>query len=253
MIRSLKTKFPANMALLFLAAFFSLTMSFSAFAERPYKTCSPKEVHPIWWEATMNRNIALTVSETNKTVRLDAGDEVTVTNFSRTGTNIIMLEDGTHCRVNRSEFTVTGDACTPGDYSKQTKINFVNSRRLVSRTKYMIWVSTDMQSLNVFTGSNRNWTMIKSYKCSTGMFGYETPIGTKTITDKVPVFHSVEWGSNLQYFVSFGGSGIHKWPGGGSVGSLGVEPCSHACVRLAGSAAKWIYKHIPIGTKLLVY
>ena len=122
MIRSLKTKFPANMTLLFLAAFFSLTMSFSAFAERPYKTCSPKEVHPIWWEATMNRNIALTVSETNKTVRLDAGDEVTVTNFSRTGTNIIMLEDGTHCRVNRSEFTVTGDACTPGDYSDENKL-----------------------------------------------------------------------------------------------------------------------------------
>ena len=165
----------------------------------------------------------------------------------------IMLKDGTHCYVPQSALYIFEDACTPGDYTKATKLSFVNSRRITSETEYMIWVSTDMQSLNVFTGYNRHWQLVKSFKCSSGMAGYATPLGSRRIVVKMPVCHSDQWDSNLQYFLSFGGSGIHKWPGGGAGENLGVRPCSHGCVRLGTNAAIWMFKHIPVNTRFLVY
>lgn len=249
------TRFRLILFILFAAVMISLIPANHAFAEGPYKKCDPDEVHPIWWKAKVNYDITVKVPGVKGRIALDKGDEVKIVSYNRTGPKEIMLDDDEDmiATVPANAVTAYADACTPGDYKKKTKINFVNSKKITSQTDYMIWVSTDMQSLNVFEGSNRNWDLIKSFPCSTGMAGYPTPIGSKTIMFKQLVYHSALWGSNLQYFLSFGGSGIHKWPGPGIEGNIGVHPCSHACVRLGRSAATWMYQNIPVGTRLLVY
>ena len=85
------------------------------------------------------------------------------------------------------------------------------------------------------------------------MADYPTPIGLRSIVAKMRVCHSEKWGSNLQYFLSFGGSGIHQWPGGGAGKNLGKHPCSHSCIRLGRKQSQWMYKNIPVKTRLLIY
>lgn len=249
------TRFQSVLILLLAVMALSLIPSHKAYAEGPYLSCDPSEVHPIWWKATVNYDLTTTVMETGEKVNLKRGDKVTLVSYNRIGVKTIMLDEDEeeHCKVPQNAVTAYEDACTPGDYKKNTKVRFVNSKKINSQTEYMIWVSTNMQSLNVFKGSNRNWELVKSFRCSTGMAGYDTPIGYKVIQSKQLIFHSVQWGSNLQYFMSFGGSGIHKWPGVGIEGNIGRHPCSHACVRLGRSAATWCYQNIPVGTRLLVY
>ena len=222
-------------------------------AEKPYKTCSPKEVHPIWWKARINYDVKAKVIGSSKKITLSKGKKVTLISNNRTGKKKIMLKNGTRCTVPAGAVTAYEDACTKGDYSKKTKIAFVNSRTIRSKTNYLIWVSTDMQSLNVFKGRNKHWKFVKTYKCSTGMADYPTPIGLRSIVAKMRVCHSTKWGSNLQYFLSFGGSGIHQWPGSGAVQNLGKHPCSHACIRLGRTQSQWMFKHIPVNTRLLIY
>ena len=253
MIKSIRPGSRLFAALLLALVVFLLVPAGYAHAEPPYKKCTPGEVHPIWWKAALRYDVQTKVIETREKITLHQGKKVTLVYKRNSKRKKIMLDDGTHCFVPPNSLNVIEDACTDGDYSKQTKIAFVNSRRLISKTKYLIWVSTDMQSLNIFTGSNRKWEFLKSYKCSTGMAGYETPIGLRYIVAKMDVCHSIQWESDLPYFLSFGGSGIHRWPGGSMRGKIGKHPCSHSCIRLSQSPAVWVYRHIPVGTRLLIY
>ncbi len=239
----------------FFAILLSLMMlpASTAHAERPYTDCSPKEIHPIYWKATLRGSIRVQIQETKQTKTIDRGTRVTVTNYNPVGKNTVMLEDGTHFKVSISALNIYDHACTKGDFTKKTKTAFVNSRALRSKTNWMIWVSTDRQSLNVFRGSSRHWVLVKKFDCSTGMANWATPLGRKTIIRKERAVYSEEFESWLIYFLEFGGSGIHKWPGPHATEFIGREPCSHACVRLRQAPAIWVYKHVPVGTRLFIY
>lgn len=237
----------------FAAILFCLIPAQDVHAEAPYVTCNPKEIHPIFWKATIRGDVRVRIKETGKNTTLDHGTKVTVTNYKVKGKNTVMLEDGTHCNVHSSNLSIYEDACTPGDFTKATKTAFVNSRSLRSKTDWLIWVSTDRQSLNVFRGSNRNWVFFRKYDCSTGMANWSTPLGKKRVRDKIRSQYSEQFDSWLNYFLEFGGSGIHQWPGPNASQSMGKTPCSHACIRLYRKAAIWMYKHIPKNTLLFVY
>ena len=248
-----RTRFRLLFMLLLAGLILSFVPAMRAHAERPIISCDPSEIHPIWWKARNRYDVKVTIQETGQTRTIRKWTAITLVSFNRSGPKTVMLADGTHCTMPANAIKVLEDRCTKGDYSTETKTRFVNSRDITSKTDYMIWVSTNVQSLNIFKGSNRNWTLIKSYSCSTGMADWETPIGMRSIVAKMKVCHSQMFDSNLINFLSFGGSGIHKWPGGGMTGKIGVKPCSHACVRLSKSASLWTYNHIPVGTRLFVY
>lgn len=251
-----KKLFHTCLMVFFAALFLTILAVNPVYAEKPYKTCEPEEVHSIWYKGKIRYNLTATCIETKKKVKISKGTKVIVKNYSQHRKQkkvLVMLKNKKHFYVKRNAFYLYGYACTPGDYSDETKEAFVNWKGVGSQTKYMIWVSTDMQSLNVFKGSRHNWELVKSFKCSTGMYDWQTPLGYKKIVAKVFSYHSEQWGSNLLYFLSFGGSGIHKWPGSGGKKYLGKQPCSHACVRLTRTASRWMYKHIPKNTRLYIF
>lgn len=239
----------------FLAIILSMMMlpASKAFAEKPYVDCSPKEIHPIYWKATLRGTAKVEILETKRMKTVDHGTHVLVTNYNPVGRNTVMLEDGTHFRISINALSIYEHACTKGDFTKRTKTAFVNSKALRSKTGWLIWVSTDRQSLNIFKGQNRHWVFVRKYDCSTGMANWSTPLGRKVVKRKERVIYSEEFESYLWFFLEFGGSGIHKWPGPNVNKYIGREPCSHACVRLRQSAAIWVYKHIPVGTRLFIY
>ena len=222
-------------------------------AESPYRSCNPKDIHPIYWKATIRGTFDATIMETHKKTTLRHSQKVIITSYKYKGMNTIKLASGKHCRVHSSRLNVYEPACTPGDFTKATKTAFVNSRTLKSKTKWLIWVSTDRQSFNIFRGSNKHWVFYRKYDCSTGMANFATPLGRRTIRRKIRSYYSEEFESWLNYFLEFGGSGIHVWPGPHVGQYIGKEPCSHACIRLRREAAIWVYKHIPVNTLLYVH
>ncbi len=252
-MKPISKKLSLSLFFLFAAVLFCVAPAGTAYAEKPYVSCSPKEIHPIYWKATIRGNVRVKIKETKQYVTIDHGTEVIVTKYQVKGKNTVMLKDGRHFNVSAGNLNIYDDACTPGDFKRSTKTAFVNSRSLKSKTDWMIWVSTDRQSLNVFRGYNHHWTLVKRFNCSTGMANWSTPLGRKTVRHKFQSVYSEQFESTLYYFLEFGGSGIHKWPGPNARDGIGKKPCSHACVRVYKRPAIWLYKHIPVGTLLYVY
>ena len=129
---------------------------------------------------------------------------------------------------------------------------------------YKIGVSIDAQRVYIYgwDGSGYN-KELKSFKCSTGMPGYDTPVGTYQSGGKMT---SGEW----YYFTDYncyakyaykicGGIFFHsvlfnakkQGPTNSSVSALGRK-ASHGCIRLAVDNAKWIFENCPIGTTIVV-
>ena len=82
---------------------------------------------------------------------------------------------------------------------------------------------------------------------STGAPGFETPPGSYTVFRKedrswsVPYKVWLPWAS---YFV--GGIAFHESP------DVPGYPASHGCVRTPQFDAQWLYRQIPIGTRVTV-
>ena len=143
-----------------------------------------------------------------------------------------------------------------------------------SRTKYIIAIDNSNCRVIIFTGSEGNWEPYADWIASVGTtpekggdetFG-ETFRGTSEVRDKGYMmgqcpyeFYWTEFYINSAALVDNGGDGegqrfhsILYWDQGMSSvydGTLG-NAVSHGCVRLETENAKWIYKNIPLRTKV---
>ena len=126
-----------------------------------------------------------------------------------------------------------------------------------SSTRFLIMLDLSTQVTDVYLGKKGDWKLIKSYICSSGSPGNETPKGTFTITDRGAWFFTPRFGDGAKYWVRFYKTYLfHSLPMDINKNitdtTLGT-PRSHGCVRLNVDEAKWIYDNIPKGTKVIVY
>ena len=145
--------------------------------------------------------------------------------------------------------------------SKEELENFINGKNLPSSTDYFIWIDLKKQRVNVFTGSNHQWKLVKSMVCSSGKPSTPTIKGNFKVGNKGTYFTTnYEVGGKTivvrcKYFTQISGnylfhSIIYDKAGEKIIdGTLGV-PRSHGCVRLAVENAKYIYDTIPRGTAI---
>jgi len=220
-----------------------------AFADMPIPPIKPND--PIQRVSTLKWKGELLVSVRTKYGRFRAGKKVTIL---KTGYKCTILLKGHKFKIARRYLRITEDLASivkGKDYNTKTKIYFANKVKRKSKTKYFIWVSLDKQRVNIYKGSSKRWRLYKVYKCTTGIAA-STPLGYHTIGWKLPSFTG-QYGSPLYYYMEFAGSGFHIWPGYGGAGLIGKHTQSHGCIRLTASAAEWMYKHIPIGTKVYIY
>lgn len=205
-----------------------------------------QKVKTLAWNAKLKANVR------TKYGKYKAGKTVKV--LSTGSTCIIRLKgkDGKNhkYKIARKYLYLTDALVTSkkGDYNTSTKIRFVNKTKRTSKTKYFIWVSLDKQRVNVYQGKSRKWKLVRVMKCSTGV-GAATPVGTFTIDFKEPEYEY------LTYYLEYSGSGFHMWPGvyPNMKKTLGRDVASHGCIRLTYSDSKWMYKKIPVGTRVLIY
>ncbi|HEX8974217.1 MAG TPA: L,D-transpeptidase [Patescibacteria group bacterium] len=117
-------------------------------------------------------------------------------------------------------------------------------------------ISLSHQNMVLF----ENGQAVDAYLISSGKRGYDTPIGTYQIQNKVPRAWSRTYSLFMPHWmalVSDGKFGIHElpvWPGGYQEGAnhLGI-PVSHGCVRLGVGPAKRVYDWADVGTTVIVH
>lgn len=129
---------------------------------------------------------------------------------------------------------------------------------------YKIFVSLDEQRVYIYEwdGSGYNKELAKD-KCSTGMKGSETPMGTYQAAGKVNLdewYYFEDYNCYAKYaYRIVGGVMFHsvlynaykQGPTSTSVRALG-RAVSHGCVRLSEQSAKWIWENCPEGTTVVV-
>lgn len=178
----------------------------------------------------------------------------------KAGTKVLVLKTGSKCtivlknrkyKISRAYLRILNAHVTSvseGDYNTSTKIDYANKKDRKSATRYLIWVSLDKQRVNVYTGSNRKWKLIRVMRCSTGRSA-ATPIGTFVIHFKEKEYQY------LTNFMEFCGSGFHMWPGmyPNANQTLGRDVASHGCVRLTKKDSQWMFDNIPVGTRVVIY
>lgn len=141
-------------------------------------------------------------------------------------------------------------------------INFINSNtinklQIESPTKFLIHVDLATQKTYVYTGKKDNWSLIKTFNCSTGISGEETPQGIFSVKGKGDWFYSEEYKQGGKYWIQFSGNYLfHSLPYNKDktkiVDSTLGKPSSHGCVRLAEADSKWLFKNITVGSKVII-
>jgi lipoprotein-anchoring transpeptidase ErfK/SrfK len=156
-------------------------------------------------------------------------------------------------------YSSSSDNAAQATSSKIIKITIsnVNTLSLESNTSYLVQVDLNNQKTNIYKGKRNAWTLMKSFSCSTGIDGEETPRGTYTIKEKGKWFFSNNYKQGGKYWVQFDGDYLfHSLPYNEDKSkvvdfTLG-KPASHGCVRLGESDSKWLFDNVPRGSKVMI-
>ncbi len=146
------------------------------------------------------------------------------------------------------------------DYSKDVKHAFVNYMGYSSSSNYLVWVNLTYQRVNIFTGSQGNWTLVREALCGAGKASTPTIKGVFTISYKQP-----SWNYGSYYcgpIVRFNGSSgyafhsrLQYWPMNSDRyydARIGF-PISHGCLRMYNDDIWYMYNNLPSGTTVVVH
>lgn len=144
---------------------------------------------------------------------------------------------------------------TKSTSSNNSYESFINSKDCPSSTNYYIYTNLSQHVVCVFTGSNHNWKLAKSFPCSVGKTSTPTIRGHFSVGDKGTYFVT-ENGLICKYFTQISGNYLFHsilYDKNGNVvdSRLGVN-ISHGCVRLALENAKYIYDTVPASTSIWI-
>ena len=221
------------------------------------------DVHGFYYKAKVTgvgSGISLTSTDKKKTTKFKAGTKVIVTSWgsSASAKSTIKYKNKLYKIKTKylTRYNYSWNSSKP--YSKETAEAYINYKGYTSAGPYFIWISTYTQHLYVFQGSQYNWTLIDSFKCSTAKWGYHTYYGFSRLGGRQKEWPFGEW--QVGYYASLiNGGAIHSelyYYSGEKytdMGNLG-DPASHGCVRVEISKAKWIYEVVvPTESEALLY
>lgn len=133
----------------------------------------------------------------------------------------------------------------------------INALNIQSDTSYLINVNIKNQKTYIYKGKADNWKLVKTYSCSTGITGEDTPSGSFSIKEKGDWFFSEKYDEGGKYWTQITGDILfHSVPFDKDKTTVldytMNKPSSHGCIRLSLDDAKWIYNNIPKGSKVII-
>jgi len=135
---------------------------------------------------------------------------------------------------------------------------FVNDNNYTSSTDFLIITDINRQKTHVFTKKSQNWTLIRTFSCSTGINASPTTRGIFTISDRGSWFYSDRLASGAKYWLRFNGQYLfHSIPMDKHKNIISGEDTvgkkrSSGCVRLITNDARWLFENIPSGTAVII-
>ncbi len=144
------------------------------------------------------------------------------------------------------------------DYSDSAKEAYVNNKGYSSSTGYLVWVSLACQKVYVFTGSQYNWTLVKTFICGSGKSSSPTPVGVTYITYRQTGWYTSSYTvAPVVRFYPGTGYAFHSrlyYPGTSTLKDASIGyPCSHGCIRMLTEDVTYIYNNIPNNTTVVIY
>ena len=143
------------------------------------------------------------------------------------------------------------------DYTDEEKTIFVNAKGYSSDTQYLIWASIATQHINIFEGSQGNWTLIRSGLMASGAAGTPTPVGVWKTTYKQTGWYTASYTVAPVVRFKGGGYAMHSrlyYPGTHTLSDPSIGfPVSHGCLRLYDEDIQWIYDNVPTNTTVVVF
>ena len=135
--------------------------------------------------------------------------------------------------------------------------NNINTLNIQSDTQYLINVDINNQKTYIYKGKEDNWSLVKTFPCSTGIHGEETPKGSFTTKEKGDWFFSDKYDQGGKYWTQIVGDILfHSVPFARDKSTVLDytlnEPSSHGCIRLSITDSKWIYNNVPKGSKVII-
>lgn len=128
-----------------------------------------------------------------------------------------------------------------------------------SNTKYLVAVNLKKHQTRVYKGSKKDWKRIHKWKCVTGKSATPTVKGTFAVGTRGKFFDTGSYKRCWYYTQIYGNYFFHSVPYDRKSkpvkcldSEVGVSK-SRGCIRLKLKNAKWIYNHIPRGTKVVIY
>lgn len=229
---------------------FSSTAKITA---KKYLTCS---VHPIYYKARVRSTTSLYKESSGKAVagKIKKGKKVTILKRARGAKGRCYVKiNGKGYWINRNKLNFYGGSYTTKDYTTDVKENYINSNGYSSNTKYLIWISSYTQKVNIFKGSQGKWKLYKTYKCTTGRPSASTPQGTFKINKKIRRYGIRTYEKYLTCFYGLTSFHSRLYRGGRIVDSRIGKPISGGCMRMYTNEAKFIYDKMPKGTTVVSF
>lgn len=220
---------------------------------KKYLTCS---VHPIYYKARVRATTSLYKESSGSAVagKIKKGTKVTILKRARGAKGRCYVQiNGKGYWINRNKLSFYGGSYTTKDFTTNVKENFVNSNGYSSKTKYLIWISSYTQKVNIFKGSQGKWKLYKTYKCTTGKPSTSTPQGTFKINKKISRYGGRTYELYMTCFYGLTSFHTRLYRGGRIVDSRIGKPVSGGCMRMYTNEAKFIYKNMPKGTTVVSY
>lgn len=135
--------------------------------------------------------------------------------------------------------------------------NNINKLNVESITSYLVNVNLKEQKTYIYKGTANNWNLTKTFPCSTGISGKDTPYGSFSIKERGDWFFSEKYNQGGKYWTQITGNILfHSVPFAKDKTTIVDytlnKPSSHGCIRLSVDDAKWIYTNIPRGSKVII-
>lgn len=211
------------------------------------------EVHSMYYKVKFKKSVTVT-TDSGRQITFQKGEKVKAT--QRPGKAwIALLPSGETARINRDTFRFKQQITNHSEkYDRATAEAWINNRGTASDTKYLLWCNKYQQRGYIFQGSAGNWKLIKRINLCSGSIangqGSDTKISFKyKIYDKQQKFkgpHGFQYWN--QHFSSPYGNSIH-YRGGSKKG----KPLSHGCLTSGKPGSQWMFKMLPVGTRVVVY
>jgi hypothetical protein len=136
--------------------------------------------------------------------------------------------------------------------------DFVNTQGYESLTDYLILTDINRQKTHIFEGIQKNFILLKSFGCSTGLNVSPTTRGIFSLSDRGEWFYSYRLNSGARFWIRFNGHYLfHSIPmdinkdiieGEDTVG----QKSSSGCIRLLLPDIEWIFNNIPDATTVVI-